>query len=292
MHKRMVRRRRAVLTGLVALSLVLLTVYFGEPVSGALHAVQRGAMEVLSPIQEGANRALKPGRDLVNWVGDTLHAKSQRDKLQRERDRLRVELARLQLVEKQTAELQSLHRVDIAGRLSSYKPVTARVITRSPNAWYSTIEINTGTVDGVRRDQPVVSGAGLLVGRVKAVSSHNAVVVLLTDQDFAASVKASRSGEPGTLTPAVGAPGDLLLDLIRHAERLRKGDFIVTAGTRSSHLESLFPAGILVGTVDRLEGDGQVDRRVHVVPAADLRRLDFVQVLTQPQTDLRAALTS
>ena len=38
----------------------------------ALHAVQRGVLEVVSPIQEGASRALKPFRDLVGWVGDTL----------------------------------------------------------------------------------------------------------------------------------------------------------------------------------------------------------------------------
>ena len=41
---------------LVALSLGLLTAYFRESASGGLHAVQRGFMEVLSPLQEGATR--------------------------------------------------------------------------------------------------------------------------------------------------------------------------------------------------------------------------------------------
>jgi rod shape-determining protein MreC len=36
------------------------------------------------------------------------------------------------------------------------------------------------------------------------------------------------------------------------------------------------------------EGDGELDRRIHVRPAADLRRLDVVQVLTEPSADLRA----
>ena len=44
------QRRRAVLAVLLAVSLVLLTVYFSEPVSGGLHAIQRGAGEVLSPL--------------------------------------------------------------------------------------------------------------------------------------------------------------------------------------------------------------------------------------------------
>jgi len=57
MHDKVVRRRRAVLAVLVLLSLFLLTAYFGEGTNGTLHGVQRGAMEVLAPIQEGANRA-------------------------------------------------------------------------------------------------------------------------------------------------------------------------------------------------------------------------------------------
>src|SRR5919204_1908733 len=95
MHDKAVRRRRAVLAALVLLSLFLLTAYFGESSGGGLHSVQRGAMEVVAPIQEGANRALKPFRDLFGWFGDTLDAKSERDKLRAERDALRLQVAQL-----------------------------------------------------------------------------------------------------------------------------------------------------------------------------------------------------
>lgn len=281
MHKRTVRRRRFVAIGLIALSLGLLTAYFGEAIGGTLHSMQRGAMEVLSPIQDGANRVLKPPRDFVNWIGDTLDAKSQRDKLTRERDALRAEIASLQLVRSQDIELRKLLDIDTAGGLSSYRPITARVIARSPNAWFSTIQINKGSGDGLRPNQPVVCGAGL-VGKVRAVSHGGAIVTLLTDQNFAASVRAAKSGEPAILTPTVGRPGDLVLDLIPHADQLSKGDLIVTAGSTSSRFESLFPPGILIGAITRIdEGDGQLDRRVHVTPAADLHRLEFVQVLRQ-----------
>ena len=77
MYDKTVRRRRAVLGLLVASSLILLTAYFGEPAGGALHTVQRGVLEVVSPIQEGASRALKPVRDLFGWVGDTVSAKGE-----------------------------------------------------------------------------------------------------------------------------------------------------------------------------------------------------------------------
>ena len=93
MYDKTVRRRRAVLGLLVASSLILLTAYFGESGSGALHGVQRGTSEVLNPVQEGASRALKPVRDLFGWFGDTLDAKGKVEELSAERDRLRGELA-------------------------------------------------------------------------------------------------------------------------------------------------------------------------------------------------------
>src|SRR3712207_2661879 len=108
MYDKQVRRRRAVLAALVACCILLLTAYFGESASGTLHGVQRGAMEVLAPIQEGANRALKPFRDLLGWFGDTLDAKEQRDDLRAERDRLRQEVARLEMERVENEELRGL----------------------------------------------------------------------------------------------------------------------------------------------------------------------------------------
>ena len=84
--------------------------------------------------------------------------------------------------------------------MKAYEPVIARVFARSPSTWYSTVEINKGSSDGVRPDQPVINGEGL-VGKVKSVSDGNAIVMLLTDQDFGVSAKAARSGEPGLARP-------------------------------------------------------------------------------------------
>ena len=38
-------------------------------------------------------------------------------------------------------------------------------------------------------------------------------------------------------------------------------------------------------------GEGELDRRIHVKPAADLLHLDIVQVLTKPDANLRADAT-
>jgi rod shape-determining protein MreC len=285
MYDKQVRRRRAVLVVLVACCIVLLTVYFGESERGTLHATQRGAMEVMAPVQEGANRALKPFRDFFGWFGDTMDAKQERDQLRKDRDKLQQQVVRLELEQNENQQLRGLLSFD---RTTNYQPVTSRVYLRSPSTWYSTVQINKGTSDGVRVNQPVINDAGL-VGKVKSVSNGNAVVMLLTDQQFGVAAQAVRAGEPGAILPAVGAPGDLLLDLVPRAKRVQPGDRVITAGTVSARLPSPVPRGLLIGTVKRVEGEGELDRTIHVEPAADLRRLDIVQVLTKPTAELTAS---
>jgi rod shape-determining protein MreC len=288
MHDRAVRRRRAVLAALVALSLILLTAYFGESSGGGLHAVQRGAMEVLAPIQEGTNRALKPFRDLFGWFGDTLGARSQRDRLRAERDKLRRDYGELSVRYRDAVQAQGLQAQNTSGGLQRYQPVAARVYQRSPSSWYQTALINKGSSDGVRVDQPVVNEAGL-VGRVKSVSDGNAQILLLTDDSFGVSAKVVKTNDPGVIGPVQGAPGDLLLDLVPKAGGVAAGDLVITAGTTTTRLPSPFPAGIPIGEVKRIElGEGDLDRRIHVAPVADLRRLDMVEVLTNPERDIRA----
>ena len=75
--RKVVRRRRAALAVFVALSIAILTAYFGESGGGFFHALQRGAQEAFAPIETGASRALKPVRDLFGWAGDTFDAKKE-----------------------------------------------------------------------------------------------------------------------------------------------------------------------------------------------------------------------
>jgi len=288
MHDRAVRRRRAVLVVLVAASLILLTAYFGESSDGRLHSVQRGALSVLSPIQEGASRVLKPFRDLFGWFGDTIDAKDERDKAIAERDALikeRAELLNRLRVAEQKAKLEQTN--DARG-WDKYAPVEARVITRAANSWYQRMSINKGSDDGVRRGDPVVNGAGL-IGKVEETWGGGAAVTLITDPEFGTGGITSGGRENGSVMVAVGAPGDLLFEPVDPDARVRENELIYTAGTTSSRegLESRYPAAIPIGIVTRIDlGDGDLDKRIHVRPVADIKRTDVVQVLTEPHADL------
>ena len=87
---------------------MLLTIYFNETTSGALHTIQRGAMEVVSPLQDLASGAIKPFRDLVDWVGDSFDAKSENDELKKDLQDARIQAARLQLAAAENEKLRAL----------------------------------------------------------------------------------------------------------------------------------------------------------------------------------------
>ena len=282
MYKKSVRRRRAVLALLVSLSIALLTVYFGESASGGLHAIQRGFLEVMAPLQEGASRALKPASDLVGWAGDVVDAKSENKDLKKQNEELRAQLAAAQTAERDAKQLRGLVGFNESARFpDGHDQVAARVIGRSPTVWYSAITIDKGSDQGLRVDQPVVSGAGL-VGRVSDVAPDAARVTLITDHTSGVSAQLVPDGANGLVKATVGNPNDLILDFVEKGRAVARGATVVTSGWRSSRLESLFPRGIPIGRVSRVDSDErELYQRVHLKPFADVRELDIVEVLTR-----------
>jgi rod shape-determining protein MreC len=277
-YDKTVRRRRALLVVLVALSLILLTAYFGEAHGGRLHSVQRGFLTVLTPIQDGANKALKPVRDAFGWVGDTVHAKSQRDQLLKQVDKLRREVISNESEKHAYRELLALYKLDNQLSINDYRPVAATVIAKSPNIWYSTVTIDRGESSGVRVNDPVVNAEGL-VGKVAQTASDGAQVRLITDSSVGVSARLGKSNATGIVQPKVGDPNDLLLQYLPANVQASRGEYVVTSGTVSSRDDSLFPPGIPIGQVTKVNEESAF-RSVDVHPLANLHGLDVVQVLT------------
>ena len=282
MYDKTVRRRRAVLGLLVAGSLILLTAYFGESAGGGLHSVQRGVVEVVSPIQEGASRALKPVRDLVGWVGDTIDAKGEVKQLRAERNALREQAVTGAAAARENDQLRGLLNLDKARGLTDEGPVGARVIGQDPSVWWSQVLINKGTSDGVLPNHPVVSPEGL-VGVVSTATSNSAIVTLLTDHRTAVGARVAESGVGGVIEVEAGRPNDLVMRFTTRNDEVTPGQTVITAGTqsRTDRVTSLYPPRIPIGRVTRVDDPATDDQLVHVRPFANMRRLDFVQVLTR-----------
>lgn len=278
MYRKQVRRRRAVLALLIVGSFVLLTITYGQGSRG----FQRGVSTIFTPIQDVSDRALKPARDLVDWFDKTFDARGENSRLKAELVVARKQAVAGQEALQENAQLRKLVALDRGPALafSPYEPVTGRVIARSPTVWRSSVTVDVGSSDGVRVDDPVVSGDGV-VGRVASVEGGSAQVMLLTDHASAISAKVVPAGVQGVVKPEVGNPEELILDFIDSTKRVHGGQAVVTAGWRAQGLASLFPPGLPLGEVTKASiVEQEAQQQVDIRPYADLRNLDLVQVLT------------
>ena len=288
--RKVVRRRRAALAVFVVLSIAILTAYFGESGGGFFHTLQRGAQEAVAPIETGASRALKPVRDFFGWAGDTIDAKDQNADLKKEVQQLRGQLAQSETALRDADQLKALSSLRQENYFpQSTAPVTARVIARSSTVWYSTLKIDKGSDDGLRLNQPVIAAGGL-IGKLISVTGGTSEVRLITDGQSGVSAQVFPEGVSGVVRPEVGNPDDLLLEHVESGRRVTENTLVVTSGFTSSRTESLFPRGIPIGRVTKVDLDElETYQRVHVKPFADLRRIDLVQVLTRRGVASQAA---
>lgn len=278
MYRKQVRRRRAVLTLLVIGSFLLLTITYGQSSGG----VQRGVSTIFSPLQTVADRALKPARDLIDWFDKTFDARGENGRLKDELVTVRRQAVAGQEALQENAQLRKLVELDRGPALaeSAYEPVTGRVIARSPTVWNSTVTVDVGSGDGVKVDDPVVSGDGL-VGRVSSTEGGSTQVTLITDHASAVSAKVVPPGVQGVIKPEVGDPEDLILDFIDSSKAVHRGQAVVTSGWRAQGLASLFPPGLPIGEVTSAPiVEQEASQQVHLRPYADIANLDLVQVLT------------
>lgn len=276
MYRKQVRRRRAVLIGLVLIGFLLLTATFSRGPGGA------GGIfgTILDPVQGAASRVFKPARDLANWFDETMAARGERDRLQKELEAARGQAIAGKVAVQENAQLRKLVKLGRSDSVQGYEPVTASVIARSPTIWYTTVTVNRGSADGVRVNDPVINGDGL-VGRVSSVNRGGAVVTLISDSSSAVSAKIVPGGAQGVVRPRVGSPGRMMIEFLDKTRNVGKGQSVVTSGWRGPELSSLYPPGIPIGEIDRAPiAEREAIQTVELRAYADLRNLDLLQILT------------
>jgi rod shape-determining protein MreC len=279
MYRKQVRRRRATLVLLVVACLVLISTHFSESEDGPLHLAQNGVGSVLAPLEDGASRALKPFRDLVNWFDETFEARGENDQLRSQVADLQEELTETREELERGIEAKKVIELGSAPALAGFQRIEADVIARSPSQWDETLMIDVGSSDGVSPDDAVITGDGL-VGLVADVNGGSSRVILVTNADSAVTARVLDNGAFGLVEPSLGNQSSLLFGYIDSDKELKNGDELVTAGFSEGGLNSRFPPDIPIGEIDEDDAEAlEQAQEVRVEPAADLSELDDLTVL-------------
>lgn len=208
-----------------------------------------------------------------NYI-DLRHARQQNADLQKTVDRLRLEQAALLEDAKQGQRLQALLHFQ---QKYIYKTVAAQAIGSSGTDQSRVFYIDKGKADGLDRDMAVITPDGI-VGKIRDVFPHTAQVLAINDQSSGAGVILESTRIRGILRGnSAGQPQ--IEDVIRDP-RIQAGDKVLTGGG-----DQIFPRGLPVGVVDKVQNDPERDGFVEVIvkPAAHLDQLDEVLVITSTE---------
>jgi rod shape-determining protein MreC len=274
------RRTRTVLGLLLLVSLTLVVLSLRGGGDGARDT----ANGIFGPVENAASAVVRPIRDFVGSISSLGTKDQQIDELQRKVDELTAQVNTTENARRRAQELDDLLRLAGAGQ---YTTVPAQVIAFGPTQGFAwTITIDAGTEDGLKVDQNVVNGQGL-VGRVIRVGPSTSVVALLVDATATVGARIEGSGEVGFLN-GTGDPKVLELQLLDPFAPAQVGDRLVSFGVRGG----AYVPGIPLGTITEVSGTpGQLTRVAKVAPFVDVTTLDLVGVITQaPRTDPRDAV--
>lgn len=153
--------------------------------------------------------------------------------------------------------------------------VSAAVIGYSPDPGIQSLVINSGSVDGVKVGQAVITDNGWMIGKIQSVHESTATVLLLTDaQSLALARIQNTAGSQGVVHGERGLA--LRLDLIPKNDQVAVGQPIVTSG-----LEPGLPPDLLIGTIANVEQrSGEVFQRALINVPIRYGRVRNVAVIT------------
>lgn len=276
--------RRRLVVSLLALAAIALITGTLRGV-GPLQSAQGVGSDAMRPFEVVAHKVASPFVDTYDYFSGLFSAKSEVGKL-------RKELTKAQELASQNAsaaaENTSLRKaLDYQGVKAfphDYpNGVVAAVLTRAWPEPASDITIAAGRASGIRKNDPVITVDGNLVGRITQAFNDTARVTLLMDPTAGVTaVDIASPGAEGVIQANVDSSGGIsvYLDRVPKSANVQVDDQIFTAGWHFRDIQSIYPSGIPIGTVLSV-GQSDVDetKQIQIQPYADLGALENVTVL-------------
>ena len=230
---------------------------------------------------------------IFKWFGDTAGSISQ---LQAAREELAAANARLEQADQATREVIELRRqnaalkaqLDFAQTLPPQR-IAAEVIARDTDNLFSTLTINKGSRQGVKRGMPVVAWQGDiegLVGKVVFVGPGSSEVLPLYDPQCIVSARVDTTRDEGLVSGQGKDRGLVVMNYVKKIakDKIGYGDLVVTSG-----LGGVYPKGINIGRIREIAAPAyETSLVLQVQPIIDFDRLEYLFMI-EPEGETAAA---
>lgn len=272
---------------LVSLAVLAVAFFIWARTQGELSVTENAVGSLMSPVQSGVASVTAWMQDFARNVRDRGALKEQNEELVLENMTLQYRISQLEEAEQENLRLKSL--LEAQDTYEELDPIYAKVIAKDAGAWFESFSINKGTLSGVNEGMAVVTGDGL-VGRVYEAGLNYAKVLSMIDARSSIACLIERTRDNGVLTGQISSgTGDnsCYMYYLPAVNSVVPGDRVITSG-----LDSMFPKGLLVGTVTEVSRQTESSSQYIVVsPLVNFTSIEEVLVLrTLIETDSDEAL--
>lgn len=232
---------------------------------------------ILSTIEKGAN-------SVVYGIGGSLNAVKELSQLRKDYEELSKKLSDYEQMRRSNADIRKENerlkeQLGFATSLEE-KNYPARIISRDNDNLYATITINKGSVDGIRKNMPVIAyqnGNSGLVGKIVQVGAFTSQLMPVYNINSIVSCRIQNTRDLGLVSGNGSQDSFLKMNYIRKRvlDELHYGDVVVTSGENSNYMND-----IPVGTISRIsivEYNSLLD--IELTPVIDFSRLENVVVV-------------
>ncbi len=213
---------------------------------------------------------VKTKEELFQYFKDKEEMSKRLTQLEEELSSLKTRIQESESLRKENERLREL--LGLTG-LSTRRYVAAKVLVHVGTRFTRHLIINKGSNHGLKKDMPVRNTLGL-VGKVYNVNPDFSVVLPVTDINFSVAVETERTGASGILRG--GGFGPCKLKYVSTEEDVKPGDRVVTSG-----IDGVFPEGIPVGTITKVNPTEGLFYEIEVAPISPPEKTKEVVVLVR-----------
>lgn len=179
-------------------------------------------------------------------------------------------------LEKEIEELKK--QLELNKTLTEYDVVNATVLSRNKSYWFNTMTIDKGKKAGIKKNMAVITKDGL-IGKISKVSNYSSEIKLITSNDtnfkVSVSIKTNDEDNYAILNGYDKKTGLIKLSGIDKTTNINIDDSVLTSG-----LGEMFPSGIYVGQVKKIENDKyNLSKIVYIQTGQDFNNIHYVTVL-------------
>ena len=255
----------------ILLFVLLLSTSGSTQSSGAGSAMSR----LLVPVQLFLYSSTESIGDFFAGLSEDRSIKDENAALKEQVAEMESQLRNYENLRQENERLKEL--LGVVDSYGEYETLTARVIGKSPGAWFDEFTINAGEQHGVQENMIVYTADGLLGKVVYTSATYSRVISLIHDQS-GVSAMVERTRDNGVVKAAQEGenPDDLQLFYISSNSDVKPGDRIITSG-----IGGVYPKGIPIAQVTEVSTDSSSEKVVIARSNVDFEHVEEVVVVLQ-----------